>query len=77
MPNSRIVVDGQRRAHSASFDRVRAEVEREFSSALKQAGFMRRMVLRAEMDREITRRMEEIAPPWALYWRSKPARRHI
>ncbi len=63
-----IVNDGGRRAYLASINRVRADVQREFSEALAQAGFLRRIFLRVQMNREINRRMREIAPRWALYF---------
>lgn len=69
-----IVNDGARRAYLASIHRVRADVQREFSSALEQAGFLRRILLRVQINREIKHRMREIAPPWALYLRQKPPR---
>jgi hypothetical protein len=66
-----IVIDGGRRAYLASINKVRVDVEREFSEALAQAGFLRRIFLRVQMNREIKGRMREIAPPWALYFRPR------
>ena len=70
-----IVTNGGRRAYWASIYRVRADVRKEFSEALAQAGFLRRIFLRVQMNREIKRRMREIAPPWALYFRANLVQR--
>ena len=61
------VADGCRRARAAIEPQVRAEVQREFASELENASFLKRVRLRRQMEREIQRRVEAMAPPDALY----------
>ena len=61
------VADGCRRARAAIEPRVRADVEREFAGKLENASFLKRLRLRRQMEREIQRRVEAMAPSDALY----------
>jgi hypothetical protein len=71
MPNkSSIIADGHRRAYWANIRSVRAQVQREFSPRLANAGFWKRLIVWLQFQSEIRRRMNRIAPPWALYSRS-------
>lgn len=63
----RIVADGFWRARAANTPRIRAEVEAEFSERVNAAAFAERIKLKAEMRREIARRLEKAAPRAALY----------
>jgi hypothetical protein len=62
-----IVQGGRKRACKASISRVRAEVEAEYARELEQAGIWKRARLRWKMEREINRRMKQVAPPDGLY----------
>lgn len=46
---------------------IRAEVESEFAARLKTATLVERIKLKAEMKREMARRLEKAAPRHALY----------
>ena len=61
------VADGHRRARAAVEPHVRAEVESEFAGRLQNASFFKRLRLLREMEREIQRRVDQTAPPDALY----------
>jgi hypothetical protein len=65
--SDRIVVDGDARAASALEPVVRAEVAAEYAERLQHANFWQRWWLQREMEREIARRIDERAPPHALY----------
>ena len=64
-----VVADGQERAHRAAEPKVREEVEREYAQRLAAAGWLRRLVLKRQMESEIEERLEKIAPHDALYLR--------
>lgn len=66
------VFDGHERARAASIDKIRAQVEAEYSGRLQAANWARRLLLKAEMRREIERRLDRIAPPDALYLQENP-----
>lgn len=61
------VTDGFSRARKASQPIVRSEVEEEFAERLRNASRAERRQIRAEIDREIQKRLNAIAPPDALY----------
>jgi len=61
------VFDGYERARGASIDQVWAEVELEFAERWAAAGWFERLKLKREMQREIERRLDRVAPPWGLY----------
>jgi hypothetical protein len=69
--DSHFVLDGRERAREASFDGIRAQVEAEYAERLQAANWARRLLLKAEMRREIERRLDRIAPPDALYLHDK------
>lgn len=62
-----IVADGFWRARTASAPIIQAEVESEFAARLKTATLVERIMLEAEMRREMARRLEKAAPRGALY----------
>jgi hypothetical protein len=64
---SPFVADGHLCACEASEPRIRKQVEEEFADQLSNAPFWRRFVLRRKIEREITRRIETVAPREALY----------
>lgn len=67
VPGSAIVSDGASRARVAAVEVVRAEVEAEFEPRLQEATLWQRWALKREMQREVERRLKEMAPPSALY----------
>ncbi len=69
--DSHFIADGYERAREASFDRIRVQVEAEYAERLRAANWARRLLLKAEMRREIERRLDRIAPPDALYLHDK------
>ncbi len=60
---SRFVSDGHKRARTAAIERIRAQVETEYAARLPSANWPRRLLLKAEMRREIERRLDRIARP--------------
>lgn len=69
--DSHFVFDGCERAREASIGRIRTQVEAEYAERLRVANRARRLLLKAEMRREIERRLDRIAPPDALYLHDK------
>jgi hypothetical protein len=65
-PNG-FVADGYERACAALEPEVRAAVLAEYAARLAQAAPWERRRLLREIEREITRRVHEQAPPEALY----------
>jgi hypothetical protein len=65
--NLHFVFDGCKRARAAAMDSIRAEVEREFAERLANANVLQRYWLWRQMDREIERRLERLAPSGGLY----------
>lgn len=65
--DSHFVSDGCERARAVSIEDIRAQVEAEYSGRLQAANWARRLLLKAEMRREVERRLDRIAPPDALY----------
>jgi hypothetical protein len=59
--------DGYERAYSANEPVVRAEVELEFADALSKASASERERIRKEIESVIAKRVDELAPPDALY----------
>jgi hypothetical protein len=55
------------RLRAVARPRIQAEVHREYAGGLQAAGPLQRIMLKVEMRREITRRLDKIVPPWALY----------
>ena len=66
-PADRFVVDGHRRARDGCEAAVRTEVEQESADELRQASIFGRMRIRRRIEREIERRICNLAPPDALY----------
>jgi len=64
----RIAADAYGRAYRANIPVVRAQVLREFSTRLAQAGFWRRLILWLQFQAEVRRRMKTVAPPGCLYF---------
>ena len=64
---AKIVADGQQRAYDANIQRVRAEVEAEYTDELKNARFWQAVLLQLTVEWAIQKRMKEIAPPDGLY----------
>ena len=61
------VQDGYRLAYAALEPSVRAAVEAEFAERLAVASLIERWQLRRAMAREVERRLQQMAPPDALY----------
>lgn len=62
-----IVADGYERARAAELPSIRAQVELEYAERLHAAGWLERIRLRGEMQREVEKRLDRVAPRWALY----------
>ena len=75
MPRSRFVENGRQRAIEGIRAEVRQAVEAKYAEPLEQAGPLRRIYLRWQMAREITRRarsqIERMAPRDGLYFHDK------
>ncbi len=69
MQNKRagFIEDGCRRARKAMEPEVRREVEEEFSAEWTDSGLVRRWFLLRKINAEVERRLDERAPPKALY----------
>ena len=65
-PNG-FIADGHDRARDANEPIVRSDVEREFASMLEGASRAEQKQIRDQMEREINRRLNDLAPPDALY----------
>lgn len=61
------LADGYWRAYEGSEPIIRAEVEREFSDRLRIASAAEERLIREEMEIEIAKRLNKLAPPDALY----------
>jgi hypothetical protein len=62
------VVDGYHRARAGADPEVRAQVMAEYAERLAAAeGFWQRFWLMREAEREIDRRLNKVASPYALY----------
>jgi hypothetical protein len=61
------VYGGCERLRALVSPRVLAEVQREYSERLQAAGALERIFLTLEIRREVRRRLDMIAPSWALY----------
>ena len=61
------VEDGHDRARTAIEAKIRAEVQREYANQVNKASFWERQRRRREMDREVERRIDLVAPPDAVY----------
>lgn len=68
------VFDGNKRARMAAIEKIRARIEAEYCERLQAASWVRRWLLKLEMRREITRQLDRIAPPDALYLRGSSRR---
>ncbi len=64
---AKIVADGQQRAYDANIQRVRAEVEAEYDSEMKNAGLWQAVLLQLTVEWETQKRMKKIAPSDGLY----------
>ncbi len=65
--NQGFVADGYERARVAVYPKIRAQVRNEFDERLTNASFAERVRLQREMNQEIKRRINTVAPPDALY----------
>jgi hypothetical protein len=65
--SSGFVADGQERAWAALEPKVRAEVESEYAEEWNSSGLVRRRLLLRKIEKEIARRLEDLAPSDALY----------
>ena len=63
----RFVVNGYESAESALLPEIRRQVEAEFAERLSAAGLFRRWILRRQIRAEISRRLDQQAPPDGLY----------
>jgi hypothetical protein len=64
---SSFVADGHERARAASKAEVRAAVEQKYTERFAQANWLQRCLLRWKMQREVSRALDEKAPPGGLY----------
>lgn len=64
---NRFVADGCERARAALEPELRAEVEAEYAVRLVGVGFVERMKLKRQINREVERRLRARAPKDALY----------
>lgn len=64
---SRFLADGYWRTRRHCEPAIRAAVEKEFEPILATSSAWRRFFIRREMQREIERRLDQAAPPEALY----------
>lgn len=74
MPDERLTVTSSSsnpRKYRAAREEVIAAVRARYAESLASAGNLRRLVLRLRMQREIARKLDELAPPDALYLQSK------
>jgi len=62
------VADGHNRARQAIEPSIRAVVEMEFTVRWNAASLWQRFWLQREINREVERRIAEVAPPEALYF---------
>lgn len=62
-----IIPSGCRRARKASAPAVRAEVENEYASRMREADPKQKRALQRELEKEIERRLKAQAPHDALY----------
>jgi hypothetical protein len=69
--NDHFVAGGYERACAAALPQIRAELEREYRERLAAAGWLQRWRLRREMNRQIRKRLDRIAPRWGLYSSTK------
>jgi hypothetical protein len=65
--SSRFVHDGYDRAQSAAEPEIRAQVIAEYAAQIEAAGIWDRFWLWETIEREITTRLNQQAPPDALY----------
>ena len=61
------VADGFKRAQRANEPAIREQVESEFAALLNNATWLKRREIRKQIEAEINRRCDELAPPDALY----------
>jgi len=67
--SSSFILDGRSRALRGGQlkERICAEVMSQYADELARAGFVRRIILRYKISREIKKELEKIAPSDALY----------
>ena len=67
-----LVANGRERVlkNNPDKDRICAEVKKRYADRLARAGFIRRIVLRIKIDREIEKEIDKLAPPDAMYSRT-------
>lgn len=63
----RFVVTGYESAEAALLPEIRRQVEADFAERLSAAGLFRRWLLRLQIRAEISRRLDQQAPPDGLY----------
>ncbi|GMU65294.1 MAG: hypothetical protein AMXMBFR36_15680 [Acidobacteriota bacterium] len=66
------VADGAERVrrsaqYAAQLDRIHSEVLAQFADALASSVWLRRLLLEAQMRREVARRVEKLSPSSTLY----------
>lgn len=59
--------DGYESLVDKHLDEVRPQVELEFAARLEEAGWLKRWRIKKQMENEITKRLDALAPPDALY----------
>jgi hypothetical protein len=64
------VADGCQRARAANYETIRMQVEQAYAERLAAAAFCKRWQLRREMQRDLERLLDRVAPPWGLYFTS-------
>ncbi len=65
---SGIVADGAERERKAWHDRIRKRVEGKYGPQLARSGFLRRLLLRRRIAREIRSELNKVAPSDANYF---------
>ena len=64
---NRFAVDGRERIIRNQQRRIKEEVRAKYAEELASSGFLRRLVIRYRIRREVGRMLDKIAPPDALY----------
>jgi hypothetical protein len=64
---NQFVADGYDRAYAALEPAIQAKIRAEYASRIKNASFLRRLILKIKLHREIRTRIHTQAPPDALY----------
>ena len=75
MPNKKthdLIANGRKRAfeseeYKKAYEEIRAKVAAKYQDRYAQAGFLKRLLIRMRMEREIQQELEKIAPRDAMY----------